>query len=145
MVDKADEATFEDAFNMLCGDWIGAGIHRTVYDCALKPGWVVKVENQSSRYFANVMECKFWNDHESYKPVADWLAPCGNMSPDGRLLLQKRIDPLPLDYALPDRMPKFLCDFKPSNYGLLNGRIVCIDYAMVIPTPSVRLKKMVWR
>jgi hypothetical protein len=67
------------------------------------------------------------------------------MSPDGRLLMQKRVDPLPLGYDLPGKMPAFLCDFKPSNYGLLNGHIVCVDYAMVIPNPSLRLVNVKWR
>lgn len=144
MVDTSDAATFEDAFNLLCGDWIGAGVDRTVYECALIHGWVVKVENKTNRYFANPLECKFWNDHAYYKPVADWLAPCGNMSPDGRILLQKRVDPIPLDYVMPDKLPKFLTDLKRSNFGLLNGRLVCVDYSRVIPSPSLRLRKVNW-
>jgi hypothetical protein len=142
---NCNDETFADAFNLLCGDKIGEGIHRTVYECALMPGWVVKVENVFNRYFANVFESKFWADHEHAVQIAQWLAPCGNMSPDGRLLLQKRVDPVPLNYELPEKMPAFLCDFKPSNYGLLDGRLVCVDYAMIIPNPSLRLAKVKWR
>lgn len=138
-------ATYEDAFNLLCGDWLGSGVDRVVYTCPLVPGWVVKVEKGTNRYFANVLEAKFWADHEHYKKVADWLAPCGNMSPDGRLLLQKRASPVPHDYKWPEQIPSFLTDLKPENYGLIDGRLVCIDYSRFLPSPSVRLKKAKWR
>lgn len=139
-----DAETFQDAFDLLCGERLGTGMHRTVYACKLLPDLVVKVENADYRYFANVMEMKFWNDHEHYGKVAKWLAPCTHLSPDGRVLLQKRADPLPKDYVMPDSMPVFLTDFKRENYGLLDGRLVCLDYAMTIPNPNIRLKRVNW-
>ena len=136
------DRAFEDAFNLLCGDKLGEGIHRTVFACRLRPELVVKVENDDDwRYFANVMEMKFWNDHESYSKVARWLAPCEYMSPDGRILLQKRVRPLLDESELPAELPAFLTDIKPENFGLLDGRVVCIDYALNIPSPSMRMKK----
>lgn len=139
-----NDEVFEEAFNLLCGDKLGNGIHRTVYACKLLPDLVVKVENDDYRYFANVMEMKFWNDHEFYPRVAKWLAPCTHLSPDGRILLQKRADPLPRDFQLPEYMPSFLTDFKRENYGILNDQLVCLDYAMTIPNPSIRPKKANW-
>ena len=54
---------YEDAFNMLCGDLLGEGIHRKVFECKIRPDLVVKVESDTtSRYFANVLEMKFWCD-----------------------------------------------------------------------------------
>lgn len=139
-----NQETFEDSFNLLCGDKIGQGAHRTVYACKLCPDLVVKVEPDDYRYFANVLEMKFWNDHEHYPKVARWLAPCTHLSPEGRILLQKRADPLPKDFQPPDQMPSFLTDFKRENYGILGGQLVCIDYAMTIPNPSIRLKRVNW-
>ena len=138
------KSCYADAFNMLCGDKLGEGIHRTVFACKLLPDAVVKVEKDYFRYFANVFESKFWSDHSDYEAVAKWLAPVMHMSPDGRILLQRRADPVPASYELPDKMPAFLSDFKRENFGLLEGRLVCLDYAMTIPNPSTRLKKAYW-
>lgn len=136
--------TFEDAFNLLCRGKIGGGIHRTVYECRLRDDLVVKVENDSHRYFANVFEDKFWADHSYHEPVAKWLAPCRFLSPDARILLMDRADPLPSDYPMPDKMPTFLTDLKRENFGILKGRLVCIDYALTIPSPNSRLRKADW-
>lgn len=140
-------ATYEDAFNIFCGGLLGQGIHRKVFECRIAPQYVVKVEDSSDnvwRYFANVKEMTFWNDHSEYKPIADWLAPCDYLSPDGRVLLQKRVEPLPLSYQLPEMLPTFLTDHKRENFGLFDGRLVCMDYAMTIPNPSRKLKKAHW-
>jgi hypothetical protein len=138
--------TFEDCFNMLCGDLIGDGIHRKVFACKLRPELVVKVEDQPGlyRWFANVHEMRFWNDHDQYEPVRKWLAPCEFLSPDGRILLQQRVDPLPREYEMPAALPGFLTDFKRENYGLFEGRFVCVDYSTTIPNPSTKLRKVSW-
>jgi len=140
----SNEATFKDCFNMLCGDKLGEGIHRTVYSCKLRPDLVVKVENQEMRYFANVMEDKFFSDHQSVKEVARWLAPIEFLSPDGRLLLMKRVRPVHESDKLPDKLPAFLTDLKRENFGWLDGRLVCVDYAFTIPNPGLRLRRVHW-
>lgn len=137
-------ATFEDCFNMLCGEKLGEGIHREVFACKLRPELVVKIERQEMRYFANVMENNFWAYHQSVKEIARWLAPCEFLSPDGRLSLMRRADPVPSKFKLPDKLPTFLTDLKRSNFGLLDGRLVCVDYAFTIPNPSMRLRKANW-
>lgn len=138
-------ATYEDAFNLLCDKLLGEGIHRKVFECRLRDDLVVKVEAETDwRYFANVLEMRFWNDHEHYKKVADWLAPCEYLSPDGRILLQRKASPIVDRSALPEQVPAFLSDLKPENFGMLDGRLVCLDYAMTIPNPSTRLKKVDW-
>jgi len=125
---------YRDAFNLLCGDKIGSGIHRDVFECKLRPELVVKVEkNDDYRYFANVKEMNFWCDNQHYLPVAKWLAPCEYMSPDGFILLQKRCEPLPQNYSFNAvKMPRFLTDLKPDNFGFLDGNSVCVDYASTI-------------
>lgn len=137
-------ATFEDCFNMLCGEKLGEGIHREVFACKLRPELVVKIEMQEMRYFANIMEDKFWVDHQNAKGIAPWLAPIEFLSPDGRLLLMRRADPVPSNFKLPDKLPAFLTDVKRSNFGLLDGKLVCVDYAFTIPNPSTRLRKATW-
>lgn len=137
-------AAFEDAFNLLCGEKIGEGAYRTVYACRVRPDLVVKVENADFRVFANVFEQKFWDDHQFCEKVARWLAPCEFLSPDGRVLLQRRVDPVPSSFDLPAKLPSFLTDIKRDNFGLMDGRLVCFDYAMTIPNPSLRQKKAEW-
>ena len=136
---------FEDAFNLLCGEKLGSGIHRDVFECRINRKLVVKVETDLPwRYFANVQEMKFWNDHERCAQVAKWLAPCEYLSPDGLIMLQRRVRPIHADDELPDKLPAFLTDVKRTNYGWLDGKLVCFDYAMTIPNPSVRLRKCDW-
>lgn len=137
---------YEDAYNLLCGKLIGEGIHRKVFECRLRKDLVVKVEYETEwRPFANVSEMRFWNDHEHCKAIATWLAPCEYLSPDGRVLLQKKVQPLSDASVLPKNIPSFMGDLKLSNFGTLDGQIVCVDYAMTIPNPSLRLKKANWR
>lgn len=137
---------FEDAFNLLCRDQLGKGIHRDVFECRINPKLVVKVENDLPwRYFANVHEMKFWNDNQHCEAIAKWLAPCEYLSPDGLILLQRRCEPLRDSDKLPDKLPSFLTDVKKDNYGMLDGRLVCFDYALNIPSPSTRAKKVEWR
>ncbi len=136
---------FEDSFNLLCGDKLGSGIHRDVFQCRLRPDLVVKVEIEEAwRLFPNVKEQRFWDENQRYKKVADWLAPCEYLSPDGRVLLQKKCDPLPTSYKLPGKLPTFLTDIKRDNFALLDGRLVCVDYASVNINPELRPRKAYW-
>jgi len=137
--------TFEDAFNLLCGEKIGQGIHRMVFECRIRPDLVVKVENDDEwRYFANVQEMKFWSDFQHAPNWSKWLAPCEYMSPDGRILLQRKATPIREVDDLPSQLPAFLTDIKRENFGWIDENLVCIDYAMVITNPSLKLKKVEW-
>lgn len=137
---------FEDAFNLLCGDKLGSGVHRDVFACRLRPDLVVKVEQAGEwRSFANVEEMRFWSENMYCPTVAAWLAPCEYLSPDGRILLQRRVRIAVDGDALPERVPAFLTDLKPSNYGWMDGRFVCVDYAGRINDVSMRMKKAAWR
>lgn len=145
MIDLDNASVYEDAFNLLCGDLIGSGAHRKVFECRLDKSLVVKVEMPEKwRYFANVHEMKFWNDHQYYKKVSDWLAPCEYLSPDGRILLQKKVSVANENDKLPECLPAFLTDVKAKNFGWYEGRFVCVDYAITLINPSTRLKKVTW-
>lgn len=138
-------ATAADAFNLLCDKKIGEGIHRDVFTCRINDALVVKVETDGPfRYFANVMEMKFWSEHADHTAVAQWLAPCEYMSPDGLVMLQRRVEPLRRSDVLPEKLPTFLTDIKRENFGWLDGKIVCVDYAMHLDHPNTRLKKVKW-
>lgn len=143
-----ETSTFEDAFNLFCGELLGKGIHRAVYACAIRPDLVVKVELESpdgSRNFANVHEFSFWRDYGEIDKIKQWLAPCEMLSADGRILLQKRVTPVHDTKLFPAKLPSFLTDTKLSNYGMLDGRLVCADYALTVLNAETNLQKVTWR
>ena len=140
-----DPETAIEAFNLLCGNKLGGGVHRDVFVCRIDPTMVVKVETDMPwRYFANAMEMRFWNRNEHLPQIAQWLAPCKFMSPDGRIMLQRRAEPVRSSDQLPDKLPSFLIDIKRENFGFINGKLVCVDYAMHLDNPNKRLKKVEW-
>lgn len=140
----SSDLVLQDTFKLLCGRLLGEGIHRSVYECRIRPDLVVKVESDELRFFANVHEHKFWADNRDNDKVARWLAPCEYLSPDGRVSLQKRIEPITSSQDLPDALPAFLTDVKRSNFGWLDGRLVCADYAMALQNVSARLRRVSW-
>ena len=137
--------TYKDCFNLLCAKKLGGGIHRDVFECKIRKDLVVKVEGSDFRYFANVREMSFWDEHQYHEGIAKWLAPCEYLSPDGRVLLQKKATPIARESDLPERLPSFLTDVKMENFGMLNGRIVCVDYAMYLASVSTRMIKARWK
>lgn len=136
--------SFEAAFNLLCGDLLGEGIHRKVFSCKIDPSLVVKVEtDEDYRSFANAYEHRNWTDNEHYIAVANWLAPVVSISACGFVMLQKRITPVRLS-ELPEKLPSFLTDIKPDNFGLYEGRLVACDYSTLITRVNTSLRKAEW-
>lgn len=135
---------FEDCFNLLCGKKLGEGINRQVFDCTIRKDLVVKVETEEHRGFANVFEYNFWNSYSEMPDVRKWLAPCEFISPDGRILLQKKCDKVPSNFKLPKKVPEFLTDLKVDNFGILNGKLVCVDYGLYVMNPVTKLKNADW-
>lgn len=124
-------ACFEDAFNLLCGDLIGRGCSRHVYECTLMPEYVVKVEN-GAHSFENIAEWLTWK--AASKNATRWLAMCHSISPDGRILIMERTRP-PSKDELPKRVPVWCSDLKLSNWGFAIDQkgsskkwAVCHDY-----------------
>jgi hypothetical protein len=115
-----------ELIGLMLGQELGAGISRTVYECSLDPKFVVKVEPGGGQ-FQNVAEWEIWNALSGTE-AAKWLAPCRTISSCGSVLIQARTQPL-RRHELPKHMPLWLTDFKQQNYGRLNGRLVCHDYA----------------
>lgn len=132
----------KEAFKLMCGKKLGTGCNRIVYECKLMPEWVIKTERLNPNDFSNVREHHFWNQYKNNKAIAKWLAPCGEMSPDGVVLLQRRVEPLADDYKLPKTLPAFLSDLKRSNFGLLDGKLVCVDYADNDLNPSLEKQEV---
>jgi len=140
-----NQATHLDAFSLLCGEKIGEGSSRMVFECRLRRDLVVKVEKECNwRAFDNVKELTNWEDAKNRPALKKWLAPIEFASPDCRILLMHRAEPLPISYKLPDKMPAFLNDLKPENFGLIDGNLVCVDYAIIRLQLSARLRAVKW-
>lgn len=128
----SDSQIHEEAFNLLCGDLIGRGCSRKVFEFTLRPDCVVKVE-EGARSFENIAEWLTWQA-VSGTHAERWFAKCHTISPDGKILIMERTRP-PSKIELPKKVPVWCSDLKLSNWGFAidtNGDsrrwAVCHDY-----------------
>jgi hypothetical protein len=132
-----------DISEFLFGDFIGRGTGREVYACRYDPSLVVKLVTVGN---ANTVEWENWRSLENAPTYSRWLAPCIAISARGDVMLQRRTTPVP-PAQLPKRLPGWLTDIKPSNFGLLDGKIVAHDYNTLayLTRRDVGMVKAVWR
>jgi hypothetical protein len=117
-----------DMWDLMCSDMIGQGCSRKVFLSKLDSSLVIKVE-EAGRSFNNIREWELWEDVRHDKNAARWLAPCVNISLCGTILIQKRTEPAH-KRRFPKVLPRWIAtDLKYQNWGLLDGKIVCHDYA----------------
>jgi hypothetical protein len=134
--------------DMYIGGKLGEGVYRTVY--ALGPEEVVKFESNAGN-FCNIKEWELWRQIKDCKRQARWFAPCIHISPSGQALVQVRTEVLTkrfqVERILPKKVPSFLWDLKPENWGVLKGKVVCHDYGNFnfTATDPWRLRKAEWR
>lgn len=138
----------DDALSMLCGKQLGSGVSRYVYEYPIEPEkYVVKVENDKSPLFQNMKEVLVWREFERYERIAKWLAPIEFVSHSGKWVLQRRTKPISLAELQKrvKRIPACFTDTKSTNWGLLDGRIVCHDYGTLLLGHDVKeTKKAEW-
>ncbi len=136
----------KDFLRLMCGRFIGGGVGRGVYECAVNEDLVIKVETVSYS-FQNVMEWQVWQEVKDNDTLSEFFAPCHSISPCGAILAMYRtLRPDPQEWE--DRMPAFLSDFKRDNFGMYEDRLVCHDYGinkMLISGTSARLINADWR
>lgn len=111
-----------ELFHFMCGDRIGQGIAREVYEFKPDPRYVIKFE-LGVKDFQNICEWELWR--EAPKGASRWLAPCIDISDHGMVLLQQRVMHLP---SPPRMIPRWLEDAHADNWGTLDGRPVVVDY-----------------
>jgi len=131
-----------DLWSEARGDFIASGYYRDVFEYRLGTGYVLKVEHRPGT-FQNVAEWLVW-DRVQDADVARWLAPCENISGCGRYLTMVRTIPLRPRDKLPAQLPIFLADVQRSNFGWLDGRIVCHDYGILRWELPQRLRRVKW-
>lgn len=126
---------------------------RTVFECFLLPGFVVKVEDETTSWHQNVVEYQTWQQVKHAK-ASRWFAECRWISPDGFILIQEKTRP-PLESELPSYLPAWFTDFKRANFGVVRARekgerdwFVCHDYGTSLVfqegTSTSRKKTVNW-
>lgn len=116
-----------DLVRMMCGDKIGEGAYRAVYEFDMLPNSVIKVAVDEN---ANLLEWHVWQTMKD-TPHAKWMAPCLHISPCGHFLVQRRVKPIPEGARLPKRIPDAFEDIKRSNWGMIGKQLVCHDYQFI--------------
>lgn len=130
---------------VLLGKQLGQGVYRKVFECRLDPTLVVKVEDEATGIFCNVLEWQNWVDWRDVPNVAKWLAPCVSISPNGAVLLMKKATKIGANEVLPSRLPHFIsADLKAENFGWFEGRLVKVDYPGLRADLPKRLTKVDW-
>jgi len=125
------------ALDMVLGEYIGSGATRVVYSYGPDPRYVVKIQDDETSGFDNVIEWSIWSlvenyQAEAYRDITRWFAPCKCISDNGRMLIQRKTKPINSMADLPDKIPNFFTDIKPENFGLIGKNLVCHDYADVL-------------
>ncbi len=129
-----------DFFPLICGDLLGEGSGRAVYECRLDPTIVIKFET-GSRHFQNVMEWFVWERVHFVDEVKDWFCPCVSISACGTILIQKKAANARAK-ELPNRVPAYFTDFKVENWGIYLGKPVIRDYGTHLMLENGMTKRM---
>lgn len=116
----------QDMFAFMCGDFIGSGIHRDVFQYNLDPKYVVKVQRDVEE-FSNIKEFEIWC-HVRHTEYKKFFAGCPWLSSNGRIMLQRKTRPLTKTLRPPERIPAFFTDIKDSNFGYIGKQFVAHDY-----------------
>lgn len=126
-----------DLLRMLCGEHIGSGSYRAVFDCRVIKRSVIKVVwGQNTN--CNMLE---WNVWQAVKDTewAKWFAPCYYISPGGHYLIQAKTKPIKPGQKLPKQMPGLFTDFHTGNFGYIGKRLVCHDYQFIIRAVDIAM------
>ncbi len=138
-----------DMFKMLCGEKLGAGTFRAVYEFGFNPrNQVIKIEADDTD--SNMSEYMLWKEAQWLRGdlawVKNWLAPVHWVSPDYKILVMSRTYPRPKKER-PDVVPDFFTDIKFDNFGWIGDRLVCHDYGFIskfIQFNNKKLQKVIW-
>ena len=142
---KPDDS-IETIIEKICGEKIGFGQYRDVYELKDNPRYVVKVErDMSTGRFCNATEYVNWCDLRFRKSIKPWLCPCVRITETSQVLIQKRAKPIESIDQLPKQVPAIFTDLKRSNWGILNKRPVLLDYPYLEHAFTQKMKMPKWR
>jgi hypothetical protein len=129
--------------DMMLGKYLGRGIHRMVFEYALDKKYVVKLDDSGKGM--NFIEHDVWKRIQ-FTRHAKWFAPIKSVSTNGIIMLQRKCEKLE-DWERPKKVPAFFTDTHSDNFGKLDGRPVCFDYALNLLMEqgmTSKLKKPRW-
>lgn len=119
-----------DLITSICGEFIGSGAFRSVFEYNLDPKYVVKIEPLNSS--CNITEYQIYQEVHHLKGdlawVKDWFVPVKWISPNGRILVMRKTTFFGKGKERPLKIPSFLWDVKLNNFGWLKGKFMCHDY-----------------
>lgn len=121
-----DEHLCMEFATFICGDKIGSGCFRDVYEYNLDPKCVVKIQRDLSS-FNNIMEWEIWCNVLSTE-YKKHFAPCVLLSCNGRILIQRKTNPITDEKPAPNNIPHFFTDIKNENFGWIGKDFVAHDY-----------------
>lgn len=117
----------QECYDLVIGDFVGDGSFRRVHRYGGSTSEVVKVAKDHYGILCNIEEYNTWVEASTqHDDIKKWFAPCNHISVVGTLLIQEYATPLP--YGERYKIPAFMADIKPANFGLLNGQVVAVDY-----------------
>jgi len=121
-----------DLILTLCGNKIGAGSYRTVYEYNLDSKYVIKIEPNATD--ANITEYILWDEIQGLQKelawVKDWFAPVLWISPNNKILVMQKTEEKPQKQR-PREVPAFFTDLKYDNWGWIGNKFVCHDYGFI--------------
>lgn len=152
-----DLKTISDLLNMtpvaldfvtcLCGEFIGSGSFRSVFNHNLDDRYVVKIEPLNT--LCNIVEYMIYEEVQGLTGdlewVKDWFCPVVWLSPNGRILVMKKTQQRN-NRKKPEKIPKFLWDVKSNNFGWVGNKYMCHDYGQfynMINYPN-KMRKITW-
>ncbi|HAH35126.1 MAG TPA: hypothetical protein DCL81_00790 [Algoriphagus sp.] len=138
--------TIPQIIEKICGELIGKGTYRDVYELKANPRYVVKIErDMSTGRFCNATEYVNWCDLRFWDFIEPWLCPCVRITETSQVLIQKRAKPIESIDQLPKEVPAIFTDLKRSNWGILNKRAVITDYPYLRHVFTQKMRKPKWK
>lgn len=119
-----------DIINFVCGDLIGQGCFRDVFEYNLDKNYVVKIAREDDAS-DNYVEWRIWSNVKyTTDGTKDWFAPCSWISSNGRVMLQRKTQPLKSrEKHIPEKIPAYFTDIKEANFGWIGNQLVAHDYS----------------
>ncbi len=118
---------FYDILDNFFGEHLGSGYSRAVFDYKLDKKYVAKIDTNTRG--SNYMEWEVWNEVKNTR-FAKYFAECKSISADGKILIQRKAAKIEWFHTIPKQLPAFFHDIRQDNFGVIDGKIVCIDYAL---------------
>ncbi len=131
--------------DMLLGGFLGQGASRYVFESAMNPDHVIKID--VSDQHSNVAEYECWRKVSHVPKIARWFAPAVSISRHGTIMIMEKARTDVDTKKFPKLIPKFFDDVTPNNFGFIGKRFVCIDYSQHLLWETgmkIEMREIIW-